>query len=174
VVAVAVASSGLLVSGRRRELAVPLWTTLIGAEATTWAGKFLIDRQRPTFIEAASALSPSFPSGHSTAAMAVYGFLAYLVARDLPTARQRFEVVFWTSILIILIGFSRIFLSVHFTSDVLSGFIVGAFWLLAGFAIAENRRQAPLLPAQPVVAEPAGPLPKGPPISPSPASQPAI
>ncbi|HYD99223.1 MAG TPA: phosphatase PAP2 family protein [Alphaproteobacteria bacterium] len=139
---VAVTATGFLWADRRPGFILPLWVTLIGALSTTWAGKFAIGRPRPEFIEAVTAASPSFPSAHSTGAMAVLGFCAYAMARDLPPGRGRFEVGFWAAVLIALIGFSRIFLSVHFLSDVLSGFLVGGFWLLVGFALVEWRRAA--------------------------------
>lgn len=148
--AVTVTATGFLWTHRRAALIVPLWVAFLGAEATTWAGKFAIARHRPEFIAAAAATSPSFPSGHATGTMAVYGFLAYVIARDLSKRRQRFEVVFWTGMLVAMIGFSRIFLSVHYATDVAAGFLVGAFWLLAGFAIAawiRRRRLGPKPPA---------------------------
>ncbi len=73
--------------------------------------------------------------------MAVYGFLAFLIARTLPATRSRFEAGFWAAILIALIGFSRMILGLHYASDVAAGFLVGLFWLLAGFALAERRMQ---------------------------------
>jgi len=142
IVAVGVVTTGFLWAHRRAFFVAPLWITFLGAQATTWAGKLLIGRERPTFIEAVSAVSPSFPSGHATAAMAVYGYLAYALARDVPSARARFELGFWAAVLIASVGFSRIFLSLHYTSDVLSGFLVGGFWLLVGFALAEIARPA--------------------------------
>ncbi len=144
---VALVASAFLWADARRGLIVPLWLTLLGAEATSWSGKYLVGRVRPDFIEAAretmSALSPSYPSGHATASMAVYGFLAYAIARDLGSLRSRFEVAFWTSVLVGSIGFSRMFLSLHFASDVAGGFLVGGFWLLAGFILAERSRTRP-------------------------------
>jgi undecaprenyl-diphosphatase len=145
IVAVGVVATGFLWADRRAFFVGPLWITFLGAQVTTWAGKLLIGRERPTFIEAVSAVLPSFPSGHATAAMAVYGFLAYALARDVPSARARFELAFWAAVLIALIGFSRIFLSLHYASDVVSGFLVGGFWLLVGFALAEFARPAPAL-----------------------------
>jgi membrane-associated phospholipid phosphatase len=56
--------------------------------------------------------------------MALYGFLAYALTRNLPGRRERFEVAFWTAVLIAAIGFSRIFLSLHYTTDVLAGSMV--------------------------------------------------
>jgi len=73
--------------------------------------------------------------------MAVYGFLAYLIARELSGLRKRFEVVYWSIVLIMIIGFSRIFLPVHFATDVAAGWLVGCFWMLAGVAAAESIRQ---------------------------------
>ncbi len=138
--AVALTATAFLWADRRAHFIVPLWVTFIGAQATTWAGKFAVARHRPEFIDAVQAASPSFPSAHATGSMAVYGFLAYVLARDLPRREQRFEVVFWVGVLIAAIGFSRLFMSVHYATDVAAGFMVGGFWLLVGFALAEHRR----------------------------------
>ena len=122
----------------------PLWITFVGAQATTWAGKYAIDRTRPVFLDAVTEASPSFPSGHATASTALVGFLADVIARDLPSSRQRFEVAFWAAAVIGLICFSRMFLSLHYFSDIAAGLLVGAFWLLVGFTAAElNRAAAP-------------------------------
>jgi membrane-associated phospholipid phosphatase len=138
--AVSIVATGFLWAHRRPLFIVPLWVAFLGAQATTWLGKYAIARTRPEFIEAATAVSPSFPSGHTTAAMALYGFLAYVIARDLVSLRARFEIVFWAGMLAAAVGFSRIFLSVHYTSDVAAGYLVGGFWLLVGFALAEMAR----------------------------------
>lgn len=136
IVAVALTATAFLWIEQRRRYIPALWATLVGAQATTWAGKFLVGRARPEFL-IASAEWPSFPSGHATGAMAIYGFLAYVVLRRLVSPRARFEVVYWTVVLVALIGFSRVYLGVHFLSDVASGLLVGGFWLLAGVAVAE-------------------------------------
>lgn len=143
--AVSIVATGFLLAFRRRDFVLPLWATFLGAQATTWFGKYVIARERPDFIEAASAVSFSFPSAHATASMALYGFLAYVLARDLKNTRARFEIAFWAGVIIAAIGLSRMFLSVHFTSDVIAGFLVGVFWLLVGFALTElTRARAPL------------------------------
>lgn len=139
--AVVLVSTGLLSAFGRGYLIVSLWLTLVGSQVTTYAGKYLLARQRPEFITEIAAATPSFPSGHATSAMAVYGFIAYIVARDLPGFRQRFEVVYWAAVLIGLVGFSRMQLSVHYASDVAAGFLVGSFWLLIGFTVAEFMRR---------------------------------
>ena len=137
VVASVIIATGFLWSQRRFRIIAALWITCLGAVATTSIGKLLIGRHRPPTELDVTVVTSSFPSGHATAAMAVFGFLAYAIARALPTIRERFEVAFWTGILILLIGFSRIFLGVHYVTDVVGGFLVGGFWLLIGFAIAE-------------------------------------
>jgi membrane-associated phospholipid phosphatase len=145
--AVAVVATAFLWADRRPGFILPLWVAFLGAQATTWSGKFVIARHRPDFIHAVFEASPSFPSGHATASMALYGFLAYALVRDLPGRRKRFEVAFWVAVLVLAIGFSRIFLSLHYTTDVAAGFMVGAFWLLVGFAVSEwtrDRRPAPI------------------------------
>jgi undecaprenyl-diphosphatase len=118
----------------------PLWITVFGSIGTTWVGKYVVGRDRPEPIDGFFALSPSFPSGHATIATAVYGFLAYLIVRDTTNIRVRFEIVFWTFVVIGLISFSRIYLRFHYASDVVTGFLVGGFWLLVGFIIVEYHR----------------------------------
>lgn len=137
-VAVALATTGLLWAHRRGRIITPLWVTIIGSQLTTYAGKYVLERQRPEFVTEVVAVTPSFPSGHATSAMAVYGFIAYIVARDLVVPRQRFEVIYWTAVVIALIGFSRMLLSLHYASDVAAGLLVGGFWLLLGLALAEK------------------------------------
>lgn len=137
----ATVASALLWSQGMARLLLPLWITFLGAQGTTWAGKYAIGRARPAFLDAVTATTPSFPSGHATASTALIGFLAYVIARRLPGIRARYEVVFWSTAIIGLICFSRIFLSLHYLSDVAAGLLVGVFWLLVGFSVAEFVRR---------------------------------
>jgi membrane-associated phospholipid phosphatase len=139
IVSAVIIATGFLWSQRRFHTIVQLWVTCLGAIATTSVGKLLIGRHRPEIQLDVTVVTLSFPSGHATAALAVYGFLAYAIARVLPSIRERFEIAYWTAVLILLIGFSRIFLGVHYLTDVIGGFLVGGFWLLIGFTIAEWR-----------------------------------
>ena len=139
---VALTATGFLWACRRGPLILPLWITFAGAEATVWIGKYVVGRARPAFLDGvAVAVSPSFPSAHATGATAVLGFVAYAVARELPGGRERFEVAFWTFVLVVLIGFSRVFLGVHFATDVGGGVLAGGSWLLGGVALAEWQRR---------------------------------
>ncbi|MFO8024171.1 phosphatase PAP2 family protein [Thiohalophilus sp.] len=140
-VAVALVTTGLLWGRSHGYMIAPLWLTLIGSQITTYTGKYVIARPRPEFITEVVALTPSFPSGHATSAMAVYGFIACILATRVAGIRPRFEIIYWAAVLIALVGFSRMLLSVHYVSDVAAGFLVGGFWLLLGFALAEHRRR---------------------------------
>lgn len=139
--AVAVVATGFLWAYGPANFAWPVWLTVAGAQLTTWAGKFIVDRPRPDFVHDITAVSPSFPSAHAAGAMAVYGIIAYVLVRNLRSVAAQFEVIFWTAVLIGVVAVSRVFLSVHHPSDVAGGIIVGTFWLLAGVTFAEIMRR---------------------------------
>lgn len=133
-----IVSVGLWISGKRTYLA-PLWITLAGATATTTAAKLAFHRTRPDlamFLED----SFSFPSGHATAAMAFYGFVAYLLAREARSWTRRINIAAAGVAVIAAIALSRAYLTVHFASDVLGGLTVGLLWLIIGVAVHEWRR----------------------------------
>ncbi|MGO4987169.1 MAG: phosphatase PAP2 family protein [Gallicola sp.] len=92
--------------------------------------KYLIQRPRPEGYRLIEQGGFSFPSGHSMSSMAFYGFLIYLVHKKVKNEKKSkiYTAVF--SILIILIGLSRIYLGVHYASDVLAGFSVGLSYLI--------------------------------------------
>ncbi|MDA3920778.1 MAG: phosphatase PAP2 family protein [Salinisphaera sp.] len=144
-IAVTLVSAAFLWADRRSRFIPGLVLTVAGSQTLTYIGKYAIDRARPDFLTFASATTPSFPSGHATGAIAVYGFIAYAIARELPSRRLRFELGYWTGVLIALIAFSRAVLSVHFASDIAAGLLVGGFWLIAGFALTEVLRQRQMM-----------------------------
>lgn len=128
----------LWLQAQRRVLA-GLAISVIGAQATTYIAKYVIARPRPPLEPFIGAGTPSFPSGHTTAAVAAYGFIVYLICRQLPRGRLRFEIAFWGTAFILLIAATRIILGVHYASDVGAGLLVGAFWLLMGYAVCNRR-----------------------------------
>jgi undecaprenyl-diphosphatase len=72
----------------------------------------------------------SYPSGHSMGSLIYYGFLGYLVVRSQRGRSSKLFLTFAFILLILMIGFSRIYLGVHYPSDVLAGFSAGTVWLL--------------------------------------------
>ena len=92
--------------------------------------KHLFERVRPLHEPgAASELGWSFPSGHSSGATVAYGMLAYVVLRTLPSA-WHLPAVLGATALAFTVGSSRVFLQVHFVSDVVAGFASGSAWLV--------------------------------------------
>ncbi len=145
-IACVIVASSFLWAHRRRGIVGPMWIAFIGVELVTTIGKGWVARARPVFTTIATAHSPSFPSGHTTGATVVFGFLAYAIARDLLSHRRRFAIGYGATVLVLVIGVSRVFLGVHFPSDVIAGWLIGVFWLLVAFAAAEHWRGRPQPP----------------------------
>jgi len=115
---------------------IPLLISCIGGELFTLIGKLLIHRSRPD-IAIYNESTFSFPSGHATIAISFYGFIAYALIRNTKKWKNKINIFFITLITIILIGFSRLYLGVHFASDVWGGYLVGAIWLIIAMSISE-------------------------------------
>ena len=95
-------------------------------------------RERPEVVpHLIEVHSLSFPSGHALNSAIVYLTLAVLVARELDQRRMRIFVVGAASLLVLLIGFTRLYLGVHFPSDVLAGWMLGASWALTMGMVAD-------------------------------------
>jgi membrane-associated phospholipid phosphatase len=118
----------LLLWRRHRWLALGWATTVAGGTAFNWLLKQYFQRARPVHDGLETAQGFSFPSGHSAGSVIVYGMLAYLAMRLLP-ARWHVPVALAVAALAGTIGASRLFLGVHYPSDVVSGFAVGIAWL---------------------------------------------
>lgn len=93
--------------------------------------KYFFDRPRP-LMPVVEASGLSFPSGHTMVAASFYGLIIYLVWHHVERRPLRNILVVLLSIFIVLIGFSRIYLRVHYASDALAGFAAGFFWLVLG------------------------------------------
>lgn len=91
--------------------------------------KFIIQRPRPDGFRLATASGFSFPSGHSMVAMAFFGLLAWFVWEYEQDRRLRRLYATGFALVIVMIGVSRIYLGVHYASDVLGGFCLSMAWL---------------------------------------------
>lgn len=124
----------LFYSKHPRVYTLGLIVTIIGAGATSYILKILVNRTRPDgLIPSIIETSPSFPSGHATLGMALYGFLAYLLCKTYP--KYTAFIVTGATVLILALGFSRLYLGVHFPTDVLAGYLFGGLWLLVGIKV---------------------------------------
>ena len=92
--------------------------------------KRILQRPRPTEFRIVEETGYSFPSGHSMVSMAFYGYLIYLIYRYIKNKYIKWSLIVLLSILICLIGISRIYLGVHYTSDVLGGFLLSISYLV--------------------------------------------
>ena len=116
---------------RRRISAVLLPVATLGGMVLTTVLKAVFERARPDLFESGYTASfYSFPSGHATIAAGFYGTLTLLVAWRLRGFR-RWAVVVSGVLLVLLIGFSRLYLGVHYPTDVLAGFLAAPLWISA-------------------------------------------
>ena len=132
----------LLLIRRRLRLAAYLVVAGVGALVLDPSLKILVGRVRPV-VESPIATAPgnSFPSGHALGSMVVYGALTLVFLAAVP-ARWRKVFIAVPALLVLLIGFSRVALGVHFTSDVLAGWLLGAAWLgVTAYAFRVWRRE---------------------------------
>jgi membrane-associated phospholipid phosphatase len=123
---------------RRRERTAALFVALafVGGQVLSNGMKLGFRRERPFFPDPlATASTFSFPSGHALVSLAVYGALAVVLARHLSSTRYRALLFAGTAVLVLVIGFSRLYLGVHFLSDVLAGFAAGLAWLSLLFVV---------------------------------------
>jgi membrane-associated phospholipid phosphatase len=134
--AVAIGALICVVLYRRRQLvdAALLPLVLVGAELLNLILKLTFHRPRPE-VAFVHLETYSFPSGHAMISTAVYGALAYLAWSRLRTRRARLALITATTTLVSLVCFSRLYLGVHYLSDVLAGAAGGAFWLAIAIAL---------------------------------------
>ena len=93
--------------------------------------KSMFQRVRPEFFDSGYTASfYSFPSGHATLAVGLYGTLTLLLALKLR-GWKRWGVAMAGTILVVLIGFSRLYLGVHYPTDVLAGYLAAPLWLVS-------------------------------------------
>jgi undecaprenyl-diphosphatase len=155
----------MLVSTRDAYGALHLIAAGGGAGVLTWFFKHYFARPRPQVVEHLVKVSAnlSYPSGHALGTAACYFSFALIARRHLPRHATREFLIGFTLLTIVLVGMSRVYLGVHYASDVLAGTMMGVGWslLLAGaFSMHERtrqRRSTASLIAQPLAS--ASPLP---------------
>ena len=101
--------------------------------------KNIVRRTRPEGFRIIEESGYSFPSGHSMVSMAFYGLLIYLIYKKVDNKYLKNCLIILLSIIILLIGLSRIYLGVHYTSDVLAGFLLGISYLIVFVSVINEK-----------------------------------
>lgn len=129
IIATAIAAVFFFLKFRNWKIILELLSVTILAALSNIALKRVINRARPDIEHLVVVESLSYPSGHAMSAMAFYGFLIYLSFRIKMAKWLRTLFCFLCVFLILGIGISRIYLGVHFPSDVLGGYMAGLIWI---------------------------------------------
>jgi undecaprenyl-diphosphatase len=122
----------ILVYRRRKTAAATVVIASVGAPLLDAVLKRIFQRGRPEeAIEFITGMTWSFPSGHAMSSLVGYSVVAYFRLEREEDPHRRRVIVLSTGLIILAVGFSRLYLGVHFLSDIAGGWLAGAVWLLA-------------------------------------------
>jgi len=153
-VALTVFSCGYLWLLGKRVAVVYVLVAILGAQGLSSSLKFAFDRPRPDLVpHGMHVYTASFPSGHSVMSAATFLTLGALLARYQKTRRLRIYLVAVSILVAIGVGVSRVYLSVHWPTDVLAGWAIGAAWALICWSAAVYLQRRGTIERQPVEAE---------------------
>ena len=120
----------LLLVIKNKKTGALIWINLGIATLLNQILKHIVQRPRPIEHRIIDQSGYSFPSGHSMVSAAFYGFLIYLIYKNVKNKYVKWLSILGLSMLVILIGTSRIYLGVHYTSDVIAGFLISISYLI--------------------------------------------
>jgi undecaprenyl-diphosphatase len=130
-VLITVAAIGFMALSRKWGAALFTFVSIVGGTLISTGLKHVIDRARPDVVpHLVEVSSASFPSGHSMLSMTTYLTLGALLAEVQDKPRFKFYILAWALGIALLVGWSRMFLGVHWPTDVLGGWCVGSAWAL--------------------------------------------
>lgn len=119
-----------IVLRHRMELVLFLWVVVLGSQILNTYLKLQFSRVRPDINQMIDQGGYSFPSGHSMTAFSLYVVLAYLLWSLVNRKAGRVFIMTGTILIVLGIGWSRIYLGVHFPSDVIGGYTASGAWLM--------------------------------------------
>lgn len=123
--------TSILVFQKNKQLSMIISLNLIMITCINQILKEIIERPRPTGYRLLDINGYSFPSGHAMVSLAFYGLYIYLINKTIKNKKLKIFLNTILSVIIILIGISRIYLGVHYLSDILVGFFLSIIYLLA-------------------------------------------
>lgn len=115
-------------------------TVMVGTPALNFILKQIFQRARPELNRLIEIGGYSFPSGHAMHAFALYGILTFLLWRHIEKKSRRIILIVVSTVVILLIGISRIYLGVHYPSDIIGGYLAGALWLAVSIWLFQRYR----------------------------------
>lgn len=133
-----IATIALLLLIKNKKIRLSIFSNIVIITILNQLLKRILRRPRPTEFRIVEETGYSFPSGHSMVSMAFYGYLIYLIYRYIKNKYIKWSLIVLLSILICLIGISRIYLGVHYTSDVLGGFLLSISYLVVYISLIKN------------------------------------
>lgn len=123
----------------KKNYIIPFLVSVGGGFTTGAIAKYIWHRPRPLEVAVYLEKSWSFPSGHAILAVSLYGFLIYFFWKYFKKWKSKIDILFLGFLIIILIGFSRLYLGVHYLTDVWAGYMVGLFWLMISIGLVEAK-----------------------------------
>lgn len=142
-IAVTTALLGLVLLWKKRVFyLLALLVSVLGSGLSSRFTKLYFIRERPLHIAYYEPESTySFPSGHATSAMALMGVLCYFIVLEVRNKKARWLLCLAAALYIMLMGFSRIYLGVHFLTDVVAGYLLGIMWVVMAIGLMEYSAQ---------------------------------
>lgn len=128
-------SIGSIIVIKNKKIGVSIIFNLLIIAVLNFFLKGILQRPRPMEYRFIEENGYSFPSGHSAVSMAFYGFIIYLIYKYVKNKYIKWSLITILGILIILVGVSRIYLGVHYTSDVVAGFLMAISYLVIYISI---------------------------------------
>ena len=120
----------LLILIKNKKIGLITLTNLVLIKILNQMLKIVLKRPRPTEFRIINETGYSFPSGHSMISMAFYGLLIYLIYKKIKNKYLKATLIIILLLLILAIGISRIYLGVHYVSDVIGGFLISISYLI--------------------------------------------
>lgn len=137
---------------RYRQQALLFVIVVAGTPVLNGLLKNYFKRERPEIHRIIDIGGYSFPSGHSMMAFSFYAIIVYIAWRNAKTTLSRVLLILFAAFMIIIIGTSRIYLGVHYPSDVVGGFVVSGIWVIIAIIVYgfyqnrhENKKRPPLV-----------------------------
>ena len=128
----------LVLAIKDKKIKISLVINLLGITIINNLIKAIIARPRPEINKLVTETGYSFPSGHSITSMVFYGYLVYLTYKYINNKKIKIPLIIFLILLIPTIGLSRIYLGVHYASDVLCGFLLGTIYLILFISISKK------------------------------------